>query len=149
MRPVRQLVLAECEERLYGIELGASGEPDVIATEELAGQVPVRFRPRDLVPSWAERLLVDCDAVGSTVVLLLDRRPPLLVSHDLGRTWTERGSGLPRGAAIALGENPDHVVVASGGRLYVSLDGGVFWRSLDVELPEIADVAWGPGHLDD
>jgi hypothetical protein len=83
------------------------------------------------------------DARGSSVVLLLDRRPPLLVSHDGGTTWRERGAGLPAGRAVALAENPDHVLFAARNRLYVSADGGVFWRSLGVELPEIRDVAWG------
>jgi hypothetical protein len=40
-------------------------------------------------------------------------------------------------------ENPDHVLFASRDRLYVSTDGGRFWRSLDAELPEIQAVAWG------
>jgi hypothetical protein len=81
--------------------------------------------------------------VGSTVVLLLDRKPPLLVSHDIGQTWDERGAGLPPGRAVALGENPDHVLYGARNRLFVSGDGGRFWRALAVELPEIHDVAWG------
>jgi hypothetical protein len=83
------------------------------------------------------------DALGSTVIVLLDRRPPLLVSHDGGETWTGRGGGLPAGRAVALGENPDEVLYGARNRLYVSTNGGVFWRALAVELPEIHDVAWG------
>src|SRR5439155_14060010 len=40
-------------------------------------------------------------ASGSTVVCLVDTKPPLVVSHDAGRTWRESGRGLPPGRAIA------------------------------------------------
>ena len=82
-------------------------------------------------------------ASGSTVVALVDARPPLLVSHDAGRTWTEAGRGLPPGRAIAIAEeNPDVVLYAGRNRLYLSHDGGRFWRALTVELPEIEALAW-------
>jgi hypothetical protein len=35
------------------------------------------------------------------------------------------------------------VLYGARNRLYVSGDGGTFWRALGVELPEIRDVAWG------
>ena len=101
-----------------------------------------RSRPLDLTPSWAAGQALDIDAVGSTIVLLLDRRPPLMFSHDSGSTWSERGSGLSAGRAIALGESPDDVLYAARNRVYVSRDGGVFWRAIAVELPEIRDIAW-------
>jgi hypothetical protein len=88
--------------------------------------------------------LVAVSGAGSTVVAVVDTRPPLVVSHDAGRTWREAGRGLPPGQAVAVSaENPDHVLYAAGDRLYVSTDGGRFWRSLDAELPEIQAVAWG------
>jgi len=87
--------------------------------------------------------LVAASGAGSTVVALVDTRPPLMVSHDAGRTWRESGRGLPPGQAVAVSaENPDHVLFASGDRLYVSTDGGRFWRSLEAELPEIQAVSW-------
>jgi hypothetical protein len=135
------IVVAGCEDGTYLVEVGAS------AAEDLAGRQPgaavERERPLGLAPSWAAARVLDVDARGSTVILLLDRRPPLVVSHDGGVTWTERGAGLPPGRAVALGENPDHVLYAGRNRLHVSGDGGVFWRALAVELPEIHDVAWG------
>jgi hypothetical protein len=86
-------------------------------------------------------LLVAAAESGSTVVAVLDRRPPLAVSHDGGRTWREAGGGLPKGRAVALGtEDPDLVVYAARNRLYVSTDGGRFWRALAPELPEIDAV---------
>ena len=65
-----------------------------------------------------------------------------MISQDSGTTWSERGSGLPPGRAVALGESPDDVLFAARNRVYVSRDGGVFWRAVAVELPEIRDVAW-------
>jgi hypothetical protein len=79
---------------------------------------------------------------GSTVIAVVDARPPMLVSHDAGTTWRESGRGLPPGKAVAIAEeNPDRLVYAGRNRLYVSRDGGVFWTPLEVELPEIEAVA--------
>lgn len=136
------IVLAGCDDGLYLVEVGATSADDQLAGRQPGGAVE-RERPLGLAPPWASKLVLDVDAVGSTVVLLLDRRPPLLVSHDGGVTWNERGGGLPAGRAVALGENPDHVLYGARNRLYISGDGGRFWRSLTVELPEIHDVAWG------
>lgn len=137
------IVAAQCDDALYLVGIGPSADDDELAGIQEGGELTARPRPLELVPEWAAAHLVDVDANGSTIVLLLDRRPPLMVSHDLGRTWSERGSGLPRGRAIALGANPDHVLYGGRNRLYLSGDGGRFWRSLAVELPEIRDVAWG------
>lgn len=90
--------------------------------------------------------LVGATASGSAVVALIDRRPPLLVSGDGGATWREAGGGLPAGFAVALDpENPDRVLYAARNRLYLSTDGGRFWRSLEPELPDIEAVAWATG----
>jgi hypothetical protein len=78
---------------------------------------------------------------GSTVVAVVDRRPPLVVSHDAGLTWREAGAGLPRGRAVAVADDdPDVVLYAARNRLYLSTDGGRFWRALPVELPEIERI---------
>jgi hypothetical protein len=102
----------------------------------------------DLDASGAEPLplslprVVASAAVGSTIVAVVDRKPPLVVSHDAGITWRETGSGLPAGNTVAISEeNPDLIVYASRHRLHVSSDGGVFWRSLAAELPTIEALA--------
>lgn len=88
-------------------------------------------------------LVVASDAAGSTVVAVVGRRPPLLVSNDAGVTWREAGGGLPAGRSVALDPNdPDRALYAARNRLYVSTDGGRFWRAVAVELPEIEAVAW-------
>ena len=80
---------------------------------------------------------------GSTVAAVVDRKPPLAVSHDAGRTWRETGGGLPPGFAIAIdAENPDVMLFASRNRLYLSENGGIFWRALVPELPEIEAVTF-------
>ena len=80
---------------------------------------------------------------GSTVVAVLERRPPLAISRDAGRTWTEAGGGLPPGFAIAVADDdPDRMLYAARNRLYLSANGGIFWRSLEPELPDIVAVAW-------
>jgi hypothetical protein len=88
-------------------------------------------------------LLVAADRHGSTVVAVLDRRPPLVVSRDAGATWLEAGAGLPPGRAVAISpEHPDDVLYAGESRLFVSRDGGRFWSALAVELPGIVRVEW-------
>ncbi|HYY02862.1 MAG TPA: hypothetical protein VE736_03160 [Gaiellaceae bacterium] len=88
-------------------------------------------------------LLVAAAAAGSTVLAVVDRRPPLVVSHDAGRTWREAGGGLPKGTAVAVDSaNPDRMLYAARNRLFLSEDGGRFWRALVLELPEITAVAF-------
>jgi hypothetical protein len=79
---------------------------------------------------------------GSTVVALVDARPPMLVSYDAGSTWQESGRGLPAGRAVAAHtDDPDLLLYATRNRLYLSRNGGVFWTALEAELPEIEAVA--------
>ena len=82
-------------------------------------------------------------AVGSTIVAVVDRRPPLAFSNDAGSTWREAGGGLPPGFAVAIDEdNPDVMLFGARNRLYLSENGGIFWRSLVPELPEIEAVTF-------
>jgi photosystem II stability/assembly factor-like uncharacterized protein len=103
-----------------------------------AAEVPDVERPRVDLPR-----VVASAGNGATVVAIVERRPPLLVSNDAGSTWREAGGGLPPGFAIAVADDdPDLMLYAARNRLYVSTDGGVFWRSLPFELPDITAVAW-------
>jgi len=89
--------------------------------------------------------VVAAAASGSTVIAVVDRRPPLAISNDAGRTWREAGGGLPAGRAVAIADdNPDCALYAARNRLYLSEDGGRFWRALAPELPEIEAVALPP-----
>ena len=110
-----------------------------LAEEEVLGSVEGEIRPQQLeIPL---PLFVAGAATGSTVVAVIDRRPPLVVSNDAGRTWRESGGGLPPGRAVAIaGDDPDLMLYAARNRLYLSEDGGRFWRALVVELPEIQAV---------
>jgi hypothetical protein len=112
-----------------------------VEAEELLGEgteVPPAEPPRVELPR-----VVAAAQAGSTVVAVVERRPPLLLSNDGGATWREAGGGLPRGFAIAVAEDdPDRMLYAARNRLYVSTNGGIFWRSLPFELPDVVAVAW-------
>jgi hypothetical protein len=114
-----------------------------VEAEELLGEgneVPATERPEVGLPR-----VVAAAGSGSTVVAVVDRRPPLMLSNDGGATWREAGGGLPPGFAVAVAENePDRMLYAARNRLYVSTNGGVFWRALSLpfELPDIDSVAW-------
>jgi hypothetical protein len=87
--------------------------------------------------------LIAAAASGATVVAVVGAKPPLVVSHDAGVTWREAGGGLPKGTAVAIdATNPDRILYAARNRLFLSEDGGRFWRALMLELPEITAVAF-------
>jgi hypothetical protein len=93
-------------------------------------------------PSLNLPRVVAAAEAGSTVVAVVDAKPPMLVSHDAGATWRESGRGLPLGVAVAVADwDPDLLVYAGRNRLYVSRNGGIFWTALSVELPEIRSLA--------
>jgi hypothetical protein len=81
-------------------------------------------------------------ASGATIVVVVERRPPLAISNDAGATWRGAGGGLPTGFAVAIADDPDRMLFAGRNRLYLSTDGGTFWRSLEPELPDVTGVAW-------
>lgn len=86
--------------------------------------------------------VVAAAAAGSTIAAVVDAKPPVMVSHDAGRTWRDSGRGLPPGRAVAISlDDPDVVLYAARNRLYLSRDGGRFWRGLAPELPEITAVS--------
>jgi hypothetical protein len=112
--------------------------------ETMLGPADEEF-PTEPEPAVGLPRLVAAAAVGPTVVAVLDRKPPLAVSHDAGTTWSEAGRGLPPGRAVAIrDDDPDTILYAARNRLYLSSDGGRFWHALALELPEIAAVAFAP-----
>jgi hypothetical protein len=112
-----------------------------VEAETLLGsgqEVPAAEQPQLPLPR-----VVAAARAGSTVVAVVERRPPLMLSNDGGATWREAGGGLPPGFAVAVAEDdPDRILYAARNRLYVSANGGVFWRSLPFELPDILAVGW-------
>jgi hypothetical protein len=73
--------------------------------EEVIGEVDA-FEPAKVNVELPR--VVAAAASGATIVAVVDRRPPLAISNDAGRTWREAGGGLPPGFAIAVHEdNPD------------------------------------------
>jgi hypothetical protein len=120
---------------------------DGLAVVDLEEEVVVDLDPGRTVepapePSLSLPRVVTAAEAGSTIVAVVDTKPPLVVSHDSGRTWRESGRGLPAGRAVAISaEDPDLVLYAARNRLYLSRDGGRFWHGLALELPEIEVVA--------
>jgi hypothetical protein len=116
---------------------------DGLAVVDLEEEVVLELDPTreiELAPQPAVSLprVVSAASAGSTVVAVVDAKPPLMVSHDAGRTWRDAGRGLPAGRAVAISpDDPDVVLYAARNRLYLSRDGGRFWRGLAPELPEI------------
>jgi hypothetical protein len=112
-----------------------------VEAEELLGpgtELPAGERPQVDLPR-----VVAAARSGVTVVCVVERRPPLMLSRDGGSTWSEAGGGLPAGFAVAVADDdPDRMLYAARNRLYVSLNGGVFWRSLPFELADVEGVAW-------
>jgi hypothetical protein len=108
--------------------------------EEVIGLEPGRLevdQPKIELPR-----VVAAARAGSTIVAVVDRRPPLMISHDAGHTWREAGGGLPSGKSVAVAEDdPDLMLYAARNRLHISEDGGRFWRALAPELPEIEAVS--------
>ncbi len=109
-----------------------------LEAEEILGEAD-EFYPAQLSVELPR--VVAAAASGSTVVAVVDRRPPLAISNDAGSTWREAGGGLPPGFAIAIADdNPDVMLYAARNRLYLSENGGTFWRALVPELPDIEAV---------
>ena len=66
-----------------------------------------------------------------------------MISDDAGQTWREAGGGLPAGTAVAIDpDDPDLLLFASESRLFLSEDGGLFWRGLELELIGITALAF-------
>lgn len=117
-------------------------EIDLEAEEATLLEAPLPYAASPAPATGLPRVLAAA-AVGSTVVVLVDARPPLLVSHDAGATWRSSGHGLPAGRAVAISpDRPDTVLFATPSRLWLSDDGGRFWRSLALELPEIKEIGF-------
>ena len=128
---------------IAAVETGEGVYTVEVESERVVDFVPGAGLPAERGPRVELPLVLATAASGSTVVALVNRRPPLAVSHDAGRTWHEAGGGLPAGRAIAIADDdPDRMLYAAAERVYVSTDGGRFWRVLMPEFAEIQRVAW-------
>jgi hypothetical protein len=125
------------------VETGGGVYTVDVESEDVLDFVPGAQLSPPEAPKVELPLLVAAAAEGSTVVAVLDRRPPLAVSYDAGRTWREAGGGLPPGRAVAIAEgDPDRIAYAGASRVHVSRDGGRFWHALEPEFEDVVRVGW-------
>lgn len=126
--------------------IAAVGTVDGVVLVDVENEVPLgpgTELPQVEVPHVDLPRVVAAARAGATIVCVVERRPPLAISRDGGSTWSEAGGGLPAGFAVAIAEDdPDRMLYAARNRLFVSTNGGVFWRSLPFELPDIEGVCW-------
>jgi len=102
---------------------------------------------------WVTRVAPDALDANTVYVTLSGYRagsyqPHVLVSHDGGLSWTDLSGNLPQAPV-------NDVIVASGGRLFVATDQGVFtspgdgtWARLGQGLPlvPVDDIEYDPTH---
>jgi hypothetical protein len=81
---------------VWVVELGATADDDVVIAER-PGELAAAAAAPGGAPSGVR--LGKPRHVNALGLVAVDRRSPLLVSADAGRTWIERGGGVPRGCA--------------------------------------------------
>ncbi len=110
-----------------------------------AGKTWTKVTPKGL-PSWSRVSSVDASALDSSTAYIGvdnhrqdDFRPMIWRTHDFGKTWTEIVDGLPANHFIgAVRADPVQRGLLYAGTqdgVYVSLDDGDHWRSLQRNLP--------------
>ena len=80
---------------------------DGLAVVDLEEEAVIELDPARSIeavagPALSLPLVVASAEAGSTIVAVVGTKPPLVVSHDSGRTWRESGRGLPVGSAVAI-----------------------------------------------
>jgi photosystem II stability/assembly factor-like uncharacterized protein len=101
--------------------------------------------PKDM-PEWSLISIIDpspFDAGSAYVAVdrhrLDDAKPLIYKTHDGGRSWTRIVSGIPDGAYVrSVREDPKQRGLLYAGTelgVYVSLDDGAHWQSLQLNLP--------------
>jgi photosystem II stability/assembly factor-like uncharacterized protein len=123
------------------------------------------YRSTDAGDTW-QRVLIGsrmlcvvvspADTPHRLVVLVGTEADGILVSHDIGRTWTGANAGLLDLTVISLAVSPcfetDHTAFAgTASGVYRTRNAGRSWRSVDVGLdePAVQSLAVSPNFADD
>ncbi len=109
--------------------------------------------PKNL-PEWAQVNSLEASSFDAATAYLAatlykfdDNRPFLYKTTDYGKTWRQINEGIPRTTFTrCIREDPNKKDLLYAGTetgIYVSLDGGAKWQSLQLNLPvtPIADLA--------
>jgi photosystem II stability/assembly factor-like uncharacterized protein len=109
--------------------------------------------PQDM-PDWSMVSIIDAGHFDAgTAYAAIDRHklddfnPVIYKTHDYGKTWTRINNGIPAGAYVrAVREDPKVKGLLYAGTetgVYFSIDDGVNWQSLQLNLPNspIHDLA--------
>ncbi len=99
----------------------------------------------NLPKQWVSRVVASAFVEKRAYVTLNgyrndDLTPWVFRSDDLGRTWTNISAGLPAESVNVIREdtvNPDVLYVGTDRGVYVSLDRGAHWDSLQANLPNV------------
>ena len=101
--------------------------------------------PQGLAP-WSKASIIDASALDSaTAYVAVDRHrlddiaPYIYKTHDLGKHWSRADQGIPFGAYVrAVRADPVRKGLLYAGTelgVYVSVDDGEHWKSLQLNLP--------------
>ncbi|MGH9776525.1 MAG: WD40/YVTN/BNR-like repeat-containing protein [Candidatus Acidiferrales bacterium] len=99
-------------------------------------------------PEWAMISLIEPslhDAGTAFVAVdahkLDDYRPYIFVTGDYGKTWKKLGGGIPDTSYVhVVRQDPvrgDLLFAGTETGIYVSFDGGVYWKPLQLNLPRV------------
>jgi photosystem II stability/assembly factor-like uncharacterized protein len=103
--------------------------------------------PKDM-PAWSMVSLIEASSHDAgTAYAAIDRhklddlKPLIYRTHDFGKSWTRIVTGIPDGAYVrAVREDPIRPGLLYAGTelgVYVSLDDGAHWQSLQLNLPTV------------
>jgi photosystem II stability/assembly factor-like uncharacterized protein len=146
-------VFALAESPLQKGMLWAGTDDGLIHLTRDDGKSWENITPKDM-PDWSMVSIIDAGHFDAgTAYAAIDRHklddfnPVIYKTHDYGKTWTRINNGIPAGAYVhAVREDPKVKGLLYAGTetgVYFSIDDGVNWQSLQLNLPNspIHDLA--------
>jgi hypothetical protein len=122
-------------------------------TTDSTGSAQAHWRnvtpPANLVPPWGRIDTIEASSadarrayVAADRHVMGDPRPYVLVTDDSGATWRAIVNGLPRDQYVHVvredPQNPDVLYAGLEQGVWLSLDRGAHWQSLQLNMPAVA-----------